>query len=302
MSSSTTTRPHSSRLGETDTAPLARRASKPDATPPAATDVPQPRYFFIHVMKTGGRTLQRHFRGNFELDEIYPYGKLDIRYDGDQVDIRHHLRVVPAATCPQKRVRRIRVYSGHFPYVASELLGGDFTRLTVLRDPVERTISLLRQFRRKDPWADPEPPAQRPMEGLTLEQVYENPFVFEPLVHNHQTKIFSMTADDPLDTYMDVIHVDDKRLAARQGEPRQGRLHRSHRALRRLPRRARRRKPVGRSCAICGRTRRRPRRWGRSVIRCGGGSRADNAIDIEFYDYAKELVASRRVTGGRSSR
>ena len=33
------------------------------------------------------------------------------------------------------------------------------------------------------------------------------------LVLNHQTKIFSMTSDDRLDTYMDVIDVDDKRLA-----------------------------------------------------------------------------------------
>ena len=78
---------------------------------------------------------------------------------------------------------------------------------------MERTISLLRQFRRKDPWADPNLRHSAPMEGLTLEQVYENPFVYEPLVLNHQTKIFSMTADDALETYMDVIDVDDNRLA-----------------------------------------------------------------------------------------
>ena len=190
-------------------------------------------------MKTAGRTLLRHFRGNFELDEMYPYGKLDIRYDGDQVDIRHHLDVACLLRLPEERVRRIRVYSGHYPYVASELLGGEFIRLTLLRDPVERTISLLRQFRRKDPWADPNLRHSAPMEGLTLEQVYENPFVYEPLVLNHQTKIFSMTADDPARH----VHGRDRRrrqaARPREGEPRQGRLHRTHRAVRRVPRRAR---------------------------------------------------------------
>ncbi len=170
------------------------------------------RFFFVHVMKTGGRTLLRHFRENLELDELYPYGKLDIRRDGDKVDIHHHLRISHLLTLPEPRRQRVRVYSGHYPYVACELLGGDFTTLTVLRDPVDRTLSLLRQFKRKDPWADPGLRYPAPMEGLSLEEVYEHPVVYEPLVHNHQTKIFSMTAQDPLDTYLDAIDVDAERL------------------------------------------------------------------------------------------
>jgi len=270
-----------------------RRASRSDATPPPTTDVPDPRYFFIHVMKTAGRTLLRHFRGNFELDEMYPYGKLDVRYDGDRVDIRHHLEVGCLLRLPQERVRHIRVYSGHFPYVASELLGGEFIRLTVLRDPVERTISLLRQFRRKDPWADPNLRHSAPMEGLTLEQVYENPFVYEPLVLNHQTKIFSMTADDPLDTYMDVIDVDDTRLAlAKKNLAKVDFVGLTEqyddflddlaaqtgweiiRHLRKNETPAEEIQPVSESLR-------------RRIA-------ADNAIDVEFYEYAKELVESRR--------
>src|SRR5262249_42701722 len=173
-----------------------RRKSTATEAPPSTLDVPHPRYFFVHVMKTAGRTLLRHFRGNFELDEIYPYGKLDIRYDGDRVDIRHHLEVACLLRLPEERVRRIRVYGGHYPYVASELLGGEFIRMTILRDPVARTISLLRQFRRKAPWADPNLRHSAPGEGLTLEQVYDNELVYEPLVLNHQTKIFSMTTED----------------------------------------------------------------------------------------------------------
>lgn len=57
------------------------------------------------------------------------------------------------AVLPDERRRRIRVYTGHFPYAAREILGGDIVTVTILRDPVKRTISLLRQFRRKAPWA-----------------------------------------------------------------------------------------------------------------------------------------------------
>jgi hypothetical protein len=244
-------------------------------------------------MKTAGRTLVRHFRGNFELDELYPYGKLDIRYNGDTVDIRHHLEVGCLLRLPEERVRRIRVYSGHYPYVASELLAGEFIRLTVLRDPVERTISLLRQVRRKDSWADPNLRLAAHMEGIPLEQVYEHPSVYEPLVLNHQTKIFSMTSDDRLDTYMDVIDVDDKRLAIAKENLAKvdfiGLTEQYDEFLDELaddtgwailPHLRKNETPPDHVTPVNEALRRR--------------IAADNAIDIEFYEYAKELVESRR--------
>src|SRR4051794_11955660 len=104
-SSSTSTRRNSSPRGGIDMPLWRRRAAEPDTTPigsPSSTDVPHPRYFFIHVMKTAGRTLMRHFRGNFDLDQMYPYGKLDVRYEGDRVDIRHHLRVACLLELPEE--------------------------------------------------------------------------------------------------------------------------------------------------------------------------------------------------------
>jgi hypothetical protein len=38
-------------------------------------------------------------------------------------------------------------FAGHFPLSTRELLDADFTTFTVLRDPVERTLSYLRQHR-----------------------------------------------------------------------------------------------------------------------------------------------------------
>ena len=49
---------------------------------------------------------------------------------------------------PPERRATIRGYMGHYPYVASQLLGEDPVTLTILRDPVERTISYLKHCKR----------------------------------------------------------------------------------------------------------------------------------------------------------
>ena len=83
--------------------------------------------------------------------------------------------------------------------------------MTILRDPVERIISLLQQLRRGAAWRDPSRPA--PMATLALEEIYEKPDVYETLAHNHQTKLFSLTPDDAPTGYMQVVNVDDAWLA-----------------------------------------------------------------------------------------
>jgi hypothetical protein len=250
-------------------------------------------FFFVHIMKTGGRTLVRHFRENFELDEIYPYGKLDVVRVGDRVDINEQVDISRLLAVPEERRRRVRVYSGHYPYVVCELLPLDLITMTVLRDPVERTISMLRELRRTDSWTDPSASEPAPMAGLALEQVYEDPKVFEPLILNHQTKIFAMYPTDPLETYMDVVHIDEARLAAAKAnlakvdlvgitEKYGDFLHeltdrygwQIHYGLRKNVTPSEAVEPVSSSF--------------RSRIA------DDNAIDIEFYEYATDLIDSRR--------
>lgn len=177
----------------------------------APHDPSSPPIFFVHVMKTGGTTLFRNLRANYELDQLYPYRKLDIQFDGPKVDVQHHLSVPYLVGLGPERHERIRVYTGHFPLVAADLLRRKLTTVTLLRDPIERTISLLRQFMRKAPWLDPTPGPT--LESSTLEEIYEQAIVFEPLIHNHQTKIFSMRSSDDPQSYMDVINVDRERLA-----------------------------------------------------------------------------------------
>jgi len=233
------------------------------------------RYFFVHVMKTAGTTLRQHVRSNFEPDEVYPLKGVDL-------DMRQaNIKLEYLTSLPPERLRRIRVFTGHFPFVATELMGGGFTTFTILRDPVERTLSFLRAHRRDH--------------GRTLEEIYEDPMLFPLLIHNHQAKVFAITADDRPDTYMDVIDVDAERLARAKANLESvdavGLQERFDEFLRTLERRF-------------------GWRFGevpeRNVTKGGGDApeslrrriAEDNRADMEFYEHARELYASRQRVGG----
>jgi hypothetical protein len=154
-----------------------------------------PTYFFMHVMKTGGTTFVQHIMANFPADVVYPGPTR-----GGERQRAYYMIDQLRRLSPERR-RSIRVYAGHFPFVAAELVGADVT-LAILRDPIERTLSVLRHHRRQDPR----------LRGATLEEVYEDGWVFPLYVHNHQAKLFAMTADDKLESHLDLIDVDDVRL------------------------------------------------------------------------------------------
>jgi hypothetical protein len=70
--------------------------------------------------------------------------------------------------------------------MACDLMQLDLVTLTLLRDPVDRTISVLKHFKR----------LFAPYRELSLAQIYEDEFVFRHFVENHQTRIFALTPDD----------------------------------------------------------------------------------------------------------
>jgi hypothetical protein len=152
--------------------------------------------FFVHVMKTGGATFRRHIDHNFPAPgAVYPDAKVD-------ADIREaNILVQRLLHLPRERRAPIRVIAGHFPFVTSRLLDTQPETLTLLRDPVARTISYLKHCKRYHPHH----------RELPLEAIYDDPFLFPTLIRDHQVKIFSMTEHDPLESYMDVIEIDDDR-------------------------------------------------------------------------------------------
>lgn len=155
------------------------------------------RFFFVHVMKTGGSTFRRHLEDNFpEPGAVFPDPALDS-------DLKHaNILVQRLLELPATRRAQIRAYTGHFPFVTAALLDPELVTLTMLRDPVERTVSYLKHCKRYD----------RQFRDMALEEIYEDSFLFPTLIRDHQVKIFAMTSQDKLESYMDVIEIDDERM------------------------------------------------------------------------------------------
>ena len=133
-------------------------------------------YFFVHIMKTAGTTLRQHTRTELPGPGLSS-AALDDMYEG-------YISIQTLLNLPEQRKAKVVAYGGHYPYIVTELMGMDLITLTLLRDPVDRTVSFLKQCKRmNDQHRD-----------LPLEEIYEDGFFFPTLVHNHQTKVFSMAA------------------------------------------------------------------------------------------------------------
>lgn len=160
------------------------------------------RYFFIHVMKTGGGTVWVHIKSNFHRELVYPdsdeSGNAPDPWGVSYYDIEQLLNL------PPERRERIRVYTGHFPFAVTQMLGyDDMVTFTVLRDPVERTISYLKHCHKYHPQH----------KGLPIDHIYEDGFINPFFIANHQAKVFAITPEDEPETIMDVVEIDDERLA-----------------------------------------------------------------------------------------
>jgi Sulfotransferase family len=229
------------------------------------------RLFFVHLMKTGGTTLRYSLIAHFQPGEVYPNRRQDPDNFVAYTDVSYLLGL------PEDRVRVIRAYSGHFPYAAVQLMPGPFVTLTVLRDPVERTISYLKQCRDREEFR-----------GLPLEQIYDDPWQ-HPLSVNYQARVFALTSDDHPLAVMNPVVIDDRRLAiakANLAEIDMLGLHESYdeftaRVSERFgwPYEPLPQHRVGASGDASASLRRR--------------IAEDNAADIEFYEYARELSQRR---------
>jgi hypothetical protein len=150
-----------------------------------ATDDGRRRYFVAHMQKTAGTTLRDRLRASFREDQIYPNGS-------DGTDPR--IAVISVSHLRERwkaRGAQIRLLTGHFPVRTAELLGVPFVTMTILRHPVERTLSFLRHQ------------AERHQRGATedtpLVEIYEEPFRFRHMIQNHMVRTLSLSPEEMLD-------------------------------------------------------------------------------------------------------
>jgi AraC-like DNA-binding protein len=236
---------------------------------------PQLRFFFIHIMKTGGGTFVQHIRANFERDEVYPCAELDPERHNPRFNIRY------LTALPPERLARIRLYMGHFPFLAAQLLGVELVTITILRDPVERTISFLKHCKRYN----------EHHHALSLEHIYEDTFQFWTLIRNHQTKLFAMTRGDNPESYLDFIEIDDGRLEIAKTNLERvdvlGLQERFPELLEDLVRRYGWHVGSVRNFHVSRERQQVSRSFRRRIAE-------DNATDLEFYEYAQGLYEARR--------
>lgn len=231
-------------------------------------DSPTRTYFFIHVMKTAGMTLNRQIDANFAPDEIFPGPDDETGADYWVVD---RLRKATA-----ERRDQVKVWRGHFPFFVTELVP-EATTMTLLREPVARTISLLEQRRDLENRDEP------------IEAMYEDATMFGREIHNHQTKIFSLTAADNPKTYLKIMSLDRSRLGAAKAALERvdllGCQERFDEFVQALEHRFgwrtdnRQRVNVG------------PRITSEASSSFRRRVADDNALDVELYEYARELIA-----------
>jgi hypothetical protein len=153
------------------------------------------RYFFLHMLKTAGTALFHRVRNHFGERAVYPMPEDEGR-PGATREIPLLLDRFAA------RRNEIRVVAGHFPLCTVDLLGVPFSTFTVLRDPVERTLSYLRHQQKLSPEVG----------SWTLEEIYAEPARLHGFIHNHMVKMLSLSADEMTTGVATMVPFDDHRL------------------------------------------------------------------------------------------
>jgi hypothetical protein len=155
-------------------------------------------------MKTGGTSFAFHAQQHFASDEIYPSPGIDTLDGSIDARILAYSTLQALGSLSSARRGAIRFYAGHFPFAATALVRESFADsttscapivLTLVREPVARTVSTLRHFQRLRPGSVGEARANR-FAALPLEAIYDDPAVHSTFVRDHQVRLYSTTLAD----------------------------------------------------------------------------------------------------------
>jgi len=167
--------------------------------------------FFIHIMKTGGVTFSAAMRSIFEPDAMFPGVEMS------HIGRKAYTKLDFLRNISKERTNRTRFFAGHYPFVASTLVDLPVTTVTILRDPVERVISHLRQIsRNENGWR--KLTALADVTDPPLLDVYQDQFLRSKFFINHQLKMFAFKSADGLQSYLDPLTIDEDSLELAIGQ------------------------------------------------------------------------------------
>ena len=128
--------------------------------------------YFLHIPKTAGISLTAILESRFDAELICP------------AHLWHDLMRIPRGD-----LKRYRLFRGHFYSYLSQFLERGLTHLTMLRDPVERSISHFEHVRRA-----PEHYFHRKASSQTLAEFVSNPET-RPMIEDFQTRAVAQDLD-----------------------------------------------------------------------------------------------------------
>ncbi len=151
-----------------------------------------------HIMKTGGTSLRRMLVDAVGPDRVYPNDEdLADRPHGWYPGSREFVDILRSGGA-----HGADILIGHFPFVLREEFEFDPLTVALLRDPLDRTLSMLRHRKLK-----------RRRSDLSYEQLlYQHDFV-ERQVRDYQTKIFAFDSIQQCPETVDIaLDVDEERF------------------------------------------------------------------------------------------
>ncbi|MGI1797754.1 sulfotransferase family 2 domain-containing protein [Priestia sp. TRN 1309] len=124
-------------------------------------------FVFIHIPKTGGTTLREIINNQYGTERFWGH-------DNTEADYQQMI-------ITSNKNSQLKCLTGHLPYGIHQLIQRPCTYLVMLRNPIERVISLYYYWKRV---------AYKPVENLSFEEFVQLPaFQFE--VSNGQTSFLS---------------------------------------------------------------------------------------------------------------
>ena len=132
------------------------------------------RWFFVHLMKTGGTSLFFMLQRQFPRGDIFPPRENAAELS---IDTRAAMAETGNPDSP------FRLIAGHYPLSCIEGAPGEWKTFTLLRHPVSRVLSALRR--------------QRDRSGNgTAESIYDDPVRHQLWFDNYMVKALGSTLED----------------------------------------------------------------------------------------------------------